>query len=88
MECHDDVEDFDIDGVQSEVQALLDQLEELLVANGLLDEEGHQLTGTFPEDHAAALWNWLFIAEEDGSLGVHNPSYTKALLEWSLAVFE
>ena len=37
-----------------------------------------------PEAQAAALWNWIYIAHEDGSLGVHNPAYTKALIEAGL----
>jgi hypothetical protein len=86
--CHADAEDLDINGVQTEVQTMLDELEEYLVGAGLLDEEGHPAVMSVPEAEAVALWNWIFIAHEDGSLGVHNPSYTKALLEAALAVFE
>jgi len=86
--CHTDAEDFDINGVQTEVQAMLDELEEALVAKGWLDEEGHPAVTTVPEDEAAALWNWIYIAHEDGSLGVHNPAYTKALLEAGLEALE
>ncbi len=82
--CHSDAEDFDINGVQTEVQAKLDELEEGLIALGWLDEEGHPAVTMVPEDQAAALWNWIYIAHEDGSLGVHNPAYTKALLEAGL----
>jgi hypothetical protein len=82
--CHADAEDFDINETQTEVQAQLDELEELLIAAGLLDEEGHPAVTTMPEDQAAALWNWIFIAHEDKSLGVHNPAYTRALIEASL----
>ncbi|MBC8505105.1 MAG: hypothetical protein ISR58_02095 [Anaerolineales bacterium] len=85
--CHADAESFDINGVQTEVQAMLDELGEKLIAAGLLDEEGHPAVMVMPADQANALWNWIFIAHEDGSLGVHNPAYTKALLEASLAVF-
>lgn len=88
LECHDGAEDFDINGVQSDVQALLDELEEKLIARGLLDEEGHPAVASVPEEYAAALWNWIYIAHEDNSLGVHNPAYTIDLLEASLAVFE
>ena len=78
-------EDFDINGVQTEVQAMLDELEEGLIALGWLDEEGHPTVASVPEAQAAALWNWIYIAHEDKSLGVHNPPYTKALLEAGLA---
>lgn len=82
--CHADAESFDIDGTQTEVQAMLDELEEALIAAGWLDEEGHPAVTSIPEEEAAALWNWIYIAHEDKSLGVHNPSYTRALLEASL----
>jgi hypothetical protein len=82
--CHTDAEDFDIGGVQTEVQAKLDELEGLLIDNGLLDEEGHPAVDTVPADQAAALWNWIYIAHEDKSRGVHNPGYTNALLDASL----
>jgi hypothetical protein len=85
QECHADAENFDINGSQTEVQALIDELHELLVANGMIDEEGAVVQGTYPEDDAAALWNYNIFSHEDTSLGVHNPSYVKAALEWSIA---
>lgn len=83
--CHSGAESFDINGVQTEVQAGLDELEAGLIAKGWLDEEGHPAVETIPEAEAAALWNWIYIAHEDKSLGVHNPAYTKALIEAGLA---
>jgi hypothetical protein len=83
--CHSGAEDFDINGLQTEVQAGLDELEAGLIAKGWLDEEGHPTVANIPEAQAAALWNWIYIAHEDKSLGVHNPSYTKALIEAGLA---
>jgi hypothetical protein len=82
--CHADAEDFDINGVQTEVEAMLHELEEYLIGAGWLDEEGHPAVTSIPEGEANALWNWIYIAHEDKSLGVHNPSYTKALLEEAL----
>ena len=83
--CHSGAEDFDINGLQTEVQADLDALEAELIARGLLDEEGHPAVETVPEGEATALWNWIYIEHEDGSLGVHNPAYTRALIEESFA---
>jgi hypothetical protein len=82
--CHSGAESLDINGVQTEVQAMLDELEEGLIALGWLDEEGHPAVTSVPEDQAAALWNWILIAHEDKSLGVHNPAYTKALIQAGL----
>jgi hypothetical protein len=88
QECHADAEDLDINGVQTEVQESLDLLEEALLAKGWLDEEGHPAVTNIPAPEAYALWNWILIAHEDKSLGVHNPAYTKALLEASFAALE
>jgi hypothetical protein len=83
QQCHSGAESLDIDGVQTEVMGLLDQLEEALISRGLLDEEGHPAVQSLPEQDAIALWNWIYIAHEDGSYGVHNPGYTMDLLEAS-----
>jgi hypothetical protein len=88
QKCHTDAESFDINGTQTEVQGMLDELEADLIAQGLLDEEGHPTVDTVPAEYAAALWNWIYIGHEDKSLGVHNPGYTKALLEASLEAFK
>ena len=85
-ECHG--EDFDIDSKQAEVEELIVQLGELLKTKGLLDEAGHPVVGIYPAAEAQALWNYIFIAIEDGSLGVHNPPYTRALLQASVEVMQ
>ncbi len=85
-DCHG--EDFDLDAKQAEVEALIVQLGDLLKAKGLLDEEGHPVVGIYPAAQSSALWNYILIAIEDGSLGVHNPPYTRALLETSIAALQ
>jgi hypothetical protein len=82
--CHADAENFDINGTQTEVQEGLDTLEQALIARGWLDEEGHPAVTAIPAPEAYALWNWIYISHEDGSLGVHNPAYTRDLIEASL----
>ena len=84
-ECHEGVENFDINGVQTEVAEMLTQLEEALVAKGMWDLEADEpVVGEYPEAEAAAMWNYVYIAHEDKSMGVHNAEYTKALLQASL----
>ncbi len=85
-ECHADIEDFDVNGTQTEVEELVAELGELLEAKGMYElEAGHPVVGEYPEAEAAALWNYIYIAVEDKSMGVHNPAYTRALLEASIA---
>ena len=86
--CHPDAEDFDIGDTQTEVQAMLDDLEAALKANALLDAEGEMVVGTYAVAQAAALWDWIYVAHEDKSLGVHNPAYTKAILQAGLDAFQ
>ncbi|MEE8413860.1 MAG: hypothetical protein V3R96_04850, partial [Dehalococcoidales bacterium] len=84
--CHADLDTFDRNGVQTEVKAMFEELGELLDAKGLL-HDGHPVPGKYSEAKAAALWAYRFI-EPDGSFGVHNPQYTKALLEASIAALK
>ena len=88
VSCHSDAEDFDIDGLQTEVAALITELGELLKGKGSLDEEGHPVVGDYPAAEASALWNYILIEIEGSSLGVHNPDYTKDLLEASIAALK
>lgn len=89
--CHPDAENFDINGLQTDVQAQLDELGDALVAAGVLSEntpDGHPTVEEAPENIAIALYNWIYIAHEDKSLGVHNPAYTQALLDAAFAALE
>ncbi len=91
QECHADAESFDIEGVQTEVKAQLDELGDALVAAGVLSEngpEGHPTVEEAPEGLATALWNWIYLAHEDKSYGVHNPAYTQAMLDAAFAALE
>ena len=92
LECHEDAENFDIDGVQTTVDGLVVELQDALVAKGLLegDEEHgfHPVVGVYPEAEAGALWNYILIVIEDGSHGVHNGPYTIELLESSIAALQ
>ncbi|MCJ7471885.1 MAG: cytochrome c family protein [Actinobacteria bacterium] len=86
--CHEDIESFDRNGVQTEIEELLEEVHVLLVAQGLIDgESGSGIAGTFTSDQAGALWNYKTV-EEDRSMGIHNPGYTKFLLETALEALE
>ncbi len=87
QECHPDATNFDIGGTQTEVQAMADELGKKLVAAGVLSEnsvDGHPTVTEAPENLAIGLYNWIYVMHEDKSMGVHNPSYTKALLQAGL----
>jgi hypothetical protein len=78
--CHGEIESFDIDGTQTEVKALMEELRALLIADGIMDDTDHAVPGTYSAERAGALYNYLTVME-DGSYGVHNPAYTKAILQ-------
>ena len=92
--CHsvlEDQEDFDLNGVQTEVEELLAELGQILIDNGWLDETSGLWTATssapivVTADEAGAMLNWI-TCEEDRSLGVHNPAYVIAALTNSIEV--
>jgi hypothetical protein len=69
----------------------IDQLGQLLLDAELIDqnnEDGHPIVTEAPENQAIALWNWLYVAHEDKSLGVHNPAYSQALLEEGISLMQ
>jgi hypothetical protein len=82
--CHADAESYDVNGMQTAVDARMAELATALQAAGLLDETGTPVEGTYEEAQAIALWNYGTILE-DASRGVHNPNYVNALLD---AAFE
>ena len=86
--CHADAEDFDINGLQTEIEELGEKVLALLEAKGMY-EDGHAVEGvSYPEAEAQAMWNYIYVIEEDGSFGVHNPKFAKALLEAALDALE
>jgi len=98
--CHADAEDFDMDGTQTDVTAMVDELHALLVDKKLLNPET-DLWGIY--DPATSKWSnpsadapltvteavanamWNYkFVIYDKSMGVHNSAYAKALLESAL----
>jgi hypothetical protein len=94
--CHPGLEGFDYDGFQTEIAEMIMTLEDHLVNLGVIaieheGEHGHPVVTDPPtvisNEQAGAMWNYFQVVN-DGSHGVHNPRYIKALLENSIAIFE
>jgi hypothetical protein len=81
--CHDGLKNFDNDGVQTEIAGMLEKVKAALTAKGALDKDGLTVPGDYPEAVGNALWNYEFVAE-DGSNGVHNADFAKALLQYGI----
>jgi len=84
--CH--APEDDLDTAMASVQAKITVLRDMLIDKGLLDAEGHPIVGLYPAAQASALWNYILIEIEDGSSGAHNPPYTNALLDASIAALQ
>lgn len=88
--CHtaNDIDGFDrisaTDNNQTAITALIATAKAALVTNGIMDATDHAVEGTYTNAEAGALWNYLIVIE-DRSLGVHNPSFVKFLLETAIA---
>lgn len=81
--CHEGIEDFDRDGVQTETAGLITELQGLLVDAGFITMDGETAVPNavaVTADQAGAVYN-LLLAKEDRSLGVHNPEYIQGLLQ-------
>lgn len=88
LKCHEDIESFDRNAVQTETAAMVEELHSLLVKQGLLDgETGTGIVGTFTSEQLGALWNYKTVVG-DKSQGIHNPGYTKFLLETGIAALK
>ncbi len=89
--CHAGLANFDRNKVQTTVKAQYTELENLLIAKNMLkkaaDGSISVVAAVYPEKVAGALWNYRVIYS-DGSNGIHNPAYTKAMLESALAALK
>jgi len=98
--CHGDVTDFDVNGVQAEITAMVEELHTIFVDEKLLNPDT-DLWGIY--DAATAKWSnpsadvpltvteavanamWNYkFVVYDKSMGVHNSDYTRALLQQAL----
>jgi hypothetical protein len=94
--CHEGLETFDRNGVQTDIEALLEEVKTLLIQAGIMQadyeedgeiEQNRSIAGTYPAEVAGAMWNYMFVLE-DQSHGVHNPAFAEALLEAAKAALE
>lgn len=105
VKCHGPIDSFDfarkdyngdgiIEGVQTEIQHLLDKLSTLLpnstyrgdgnyIADGAI-KANLSVKTNWPTRFLQAAWNWQFVNVE-GSHGVHNAPYAVGLLKASIA---
>jgi hypothetical protein len=76
--CHASSVPTEVSGLAADMTTLHNQLFDL----GLIAEDGSTIVQTemIPFKSAQALWNYKTV-EEDGSHGVHNPEYAKALVK-------
>ena len=74
--------DGKIDGVQTEVQELLDQLSAMLPPVGQA-KTALNIDATWTQPQLEAAYNWLFVTN-DGSKGIHNTAYAVGLIKASI----
>lgn len=83
--CHklDPLEDFSHNGLQAEIEELLDEIGTLATQAGLLEDGEPIADRTYTKEEIGIVFNYLNI-EEDRSMGVHNPTYVEEMLERTL----
>jgi len=99
VQCHGPITDFDmarqdydgdgvIDGVQTEVQHLLDKLSTLLPnTNGVIDgavKSSLSVKTNWASKYLNGAYNWQFV-NNDGSKGIHNAPFAVGLIKASIA---
>jgi nitrate/TMAO reductase-like tetraheme cytochrome c subunit len=83
VSCHPDIDAMLVNtgALQAEVAAMLAELKGKLDVMGAMNAgSDNSVAGTYPPEVAGAVLNYKAITE-DRSLGVHNPSYVKILLQ-------
>jgi hypothetical protein len=75
-------DDGKIEGVQTEVQHLLDQLSAMLPPVGQA-KTALTIDNTWTKPQLRAAYNWQFV-NNDGSKGIHNTAYAVGLLKASI----
>jgi hypothetical protein len=87
-QCHTDAKDYHINGVVADQYVTVAQLKSALTSVSLLDKDGDIVVGTIEAAKAGAWWNYLLVAVEDKSHGVHNMPYAETLVDSALAALK
>jgi hypothetical protein len=71
QECHADAENFDINGVQTEIGLMLDEVKAQLIQSGIMQadytdddgelEQNRSIPGVYSEEVASAMWNYMLV---------------------------
>jgi hypothetical protein len=88
QQCHTDAKDFNMNGAVADLDTKIADLKVKLTAAGLLDQTDSPVVGTYSAAQAGALWNYILVAVEDKSHGVHNMPYAEALIDSALAAMK
>ncbi len=72
-----------IKNTKYEIQNLMNNLKTKLLTAGIINDDNEPVPGSYTSNEAGALMNYLFVYY-DGSNGVHNAGYAKALLKNSI----
>ncbi|MFZ5880612.1 MAG: hypothetical protein ACOY0R_14690 [Chloroflexota bacterium] len=89
--CHADAEDFNVNGFIDAFEEDYKALEAALLDKGMIKDNGDGTYSTVVGSYDAGPAQALFIynlVHEDGSDGIHNPTYFKALIEHALAALQ
>jgi hypothetical protein len=85
---HTDATDYHINGAVADLDVKAARLKTALTFAGLLDKDGNIVVGTYTAAKACALWNYLLVAVEDKSHGVHNMPCAETLVDSALAALK
>lgn len=86
VSCHTDADALDtkIENTKAEIDGLLTQLGDILIAQEVMDETYHSIPKEMSADQAGGILNFNMV-REDKSHGIHNFKYAKTLLTNSIA---
>lgn len=85
--CHTTATSFDVGGVQTETQALMDELANMIMANNpaITEFTSTQLGDTTISNYEDRVASWAYFkVENDKSTGVHNRDYAALILQNSI----